>query len=642
MYAIKDRSAGSLLKEAKKLIAGSQNKTQNIALMHRNENAEVVKISDNKRNRDVPGYVNLPPHEFMSWWIASTDAKRHSSNILLHYMKYHFGAEIPSDYRTLLKTPVKSVPLLIHPGNYMHVGVQLALHHLLCEVSDVTTTFSTSVILMQFFVDGLRIKKSSRSGAWVIMMNIRHDVKKRLRLVPKVIGVYYGEKKPSDFNDFLWPFVMELLDLLDLGIDFKNIQLKLKILNFVLDAPARCSCKMVKGVNGYFGCDVCIEEGEYIDNRMTFLDMSASERNNVDYRTRKYDDHDYHKMESVLELLPIDMIEAFPLDYLHCVLVGVEKWILEHTCNAPKSLSTRDHKIIEQRINTFKSKQPREFQRKLRSFVEELAWMKGTEFRTYLLFVGPLLLRGIISEEKIANLLKLQIASIIFTHERFSEYYTEADTLMRMFVKEFSEIYHPRHCTYVFHSLGHMKKFVDIYGSWDNFSTFEYETYNAKVKSLIHGNVLPLTQLTNRIIEIYHSPKHDFGKSSYNTEVKQRKADGSFVQLIYRGLYFNSEVEGQNYVLLKSGRSVELVSIYQDEVSSKIVLIGSPFKNCTSVFTDLVDTTRFNVFKCKLEFDASIDFDITDIDGKLWRLDIPDSLESAFYPIYIEDGKSLM
>lgn len=130
-------------------------------------------------------------------------------------------------------------------------------------------------------------------------------------------------------------------------------------------------------------------------------------------------------------------------------------------------------------MNCFKSTQPKQFQRNLRSFVEDLGLMKGTEFRTYLLFVGPLLLRGIISEENIVNLSKLQTASIIFTHGRFSQYYEEADKLMRMFVEEFADIYHPRHATYVFHSLCHMKKFVNIYGPWDNFSAFEFESYNS-------------------------------------------------------------------------------------------------------------------------------------------------------------------
>lgn len=334
------------------------------------------------------------------------------------------------------------------------------------------------------------------------------------------------------------------------------------------------------------------------------------------------------------------MIDSFPLDYLHCLLVGVEKWLLEYTCYAPKSLSVRDHEIIKERVKNFGNTQPKEFQRNLRSFVEDLGHMKGTEFRAYVLFVGPLLLRGIISEEKISNLLKLQIASIIFTHERFNQYYEEADKLMRMFVEEFTDIYHPRYVTYVFHSLCHMKKFVDLYGPWDNFSTFEFESYNSKVKDMLHGNVMPLTQITNRIIEIYQSPKHNFGKEKHNAEVKDRQEDGTFLQLIYHDLHFNRELEGQNYVLLKSGLTVNLVSIFQDEATSEIVLIGKPLQNCSSVFNNMVDTTRFNIFKCKLQFASNIEFNIKDIDGKLWKLDIPDSTESAFYPIYIEDTKS--
>lgn len=54
MFVIKERSADSLLKEAKKLIVGSQKKPQ--SLIPRNASFD-VKINENKRNRDVPDYV---------------------------------------------------------------------------------------------------------------------------------------------------------------------------------------------------------------------------------------------------------------------------------------------------------------------------------------------------------------------------------------------------------------------------------------------------------------------------------------------------------------------------------------------------------------------------------------------------------
>lgn len=184
--------------------------------------------------------------------------------------------------------------------------------------------------------------------------------------------------------------------------------------------PSRTSCKSIKHINGYCGCDYCLAEGYSIDHRMAFLDLEAPWRNDQDYRARIYDD--YHKTESVLKLLPIDMIYAFPPDYLHCVLLGVVYWILRYIRETPKTLSSNDYIKISKRIDDFKTTQPKEFQRNLRSFIENLGLMKGTEFRQYLILY-PIL----------ANFVKLQIASTIFGHKRFDCYYNEADELMRMF-----------------------------------------------------------------------------------------------------------------------------------------------------------------------------------------------------------------
>lgn len=90
-------------------------------------------------------------------------------------------------------------------------------------------------------------------------MNLR-NVSAR-RLTPNVMGIYYGMKNVT--NNFLWGFVMELIDILDFGMVLNGNVLMPKILNFVLDAAARCSCKAVKDVTGYFGCDICTAEGDF-------------------------------------------------------------------------------------------------------------------------------------------------------------------------------------------------------------------------------------------------------------------------------------------------------------------------------------------------------------------------------------------
>lgn len=644
MISIKKRSADNLLKAAKRLTKenpeGEKDNSLRIARID-NENRRLnvdlstqceVKIVENKRSHEVPGYINLPPAEFMAWYITSTGAKRKSSNILLKYLKHKYGENIPTDYRTLLRTPVKPVPANITPGNYVHLGVRQALMQSMAEAENILSEY----LLLQFFIDGLLIFRSTKSDAWIIMLNVRNVSK--YRLVPKVVGIHYDKKKPSDFNDFLWPFVSELLELLDTGFVYNSQVLKLNILNFVLDAPAKTSCKCVKHINGYSACDYCLADGDWIDHRMTFLDLDAPLRNDFDYRARIYDD--YHKTESVLELLPIDMVLSFPPDYLHCVLLGVVHWILGYIHNTPQTLSANDHVKISKRIERFAKTQPVEFQRTLRTFVGNLGLMKGTEFRQYLLFIFPLLLKGIVSEAIIENFIKLQIASIIFGHQRFEQYYNEADELMRMFIQEFAEIYHPRHVVYVEHSLCHIKPFVEKYGPWDNFSTFEYESYNSRVKEMLHGNVMPLTQIANRIVEIYNAPQYRIGCEKTNIEVKDRQSDGSFSTLKYYDLTFKTNKEiGQNFVLLKSGVAVKLLMIEYDILSCKVKLTGKPFKHRSSVYS-CVNTMRFNIFKSSYEFNKPFTFEVDEIDAKFWKLDINNSNVSAYFPLYVEDGKS--
>lgn len=626
MYKIKKRSTDNLLRTAKKLIArGDIQEVQN-------DEQVTVRIVENRRNHEIPDYIELSPSEFMSWWITSTKAKKKACNILLTYMKIKFGLDLPRDYRTLLRTPKKSVPTYIGLGSYIHVGIGKALERYLTEANIPSTVTELN---LQFFVDGLKISRSTKSEFWIIMLNVRN--KKIKYRAPKVVGVHHGEKKPEDFNEFLWPFVMELLDLLDDGIKFKKTKLKLKILNFVLDSQARTYCKCVTGVTGYFGCDYCLVEGDYINHRVAFLETDASLRNDVDYRKRVYDD--YHKMESVLEMLPINMIDSFPPDYLHCVLLGVVEKILTYLRDTSKILSGMDYIKIKDRILTFRQNQPLEFQRRLRAFTEELGHMKGTEFRQYLLFVFPLLLKGIVSEEIIGHFLKLQIASIIFTHKRFSKFYEQAEKLMKMFIDEYGTVYDPSYVSYVVHSLCHMRKYVELYGPWDNFSTFEYESQNSSVKKLLEGHARPLAEVTNRIMEIYAAPSHSSDKISNDIEAKGRQEDGSFGQLKFYDLCFKPNESGQNLMLLKSGKGVKLISITQDRYTGKIVLTGAPFRHQSSVY-DEVDTTRFNIFKSQERFNDEITFEANEIDGKMWKLNIYDSTFSAYYPIYVENGKS--
>lgn len=60
-----------------------------------------------------------------------------------------------------------------------------------------------------------------------------------------VIAIWCGESKPTVLNDFLLPFVTELIDIIYNGISINGYQLRISIRCFVCDTPAR---SYIKGI----------------------------------------------------------------------------------------------------------------------------------------------------------------------------------------------------------------------------------------------------------------------------------------------------------------------------------------------------------------------------------------------------------
>lgn len=165
-------------------------------------------------------------------------------------------------------------------------------------------------------VDGVPISKSSQSHFELILVKFFSST-----TPPKivVVGVYHGYNKPKPFNNFLQPFIDEAKNL---GTyTFNNVRIPICIRCILCDAPARNYCLGTKGFCGYHGCGRCEQEGEYVNNRMTFPDIDFTKRTDISFRNQS--DPDHH--DSVFLQLPIDLIHQFPLDYLHTVCLGVGK-----------------------------------------------------------------------------------------------------------------------------------------------------------------------------------------------------------------------------------------------------------------------------------------------------------------------------
>jgi len=144
---------------------------------------------------------------------------------------------------------------------------------------------NSNKIKLSFNIDGFLISKCSKSAFWPILMSITNIP----ILINKVftIEIYHnGSKKPYDVEDFLNPFIEKMLIILQNGIIIDRF--RFSISQIICDAPAIAYILNVKGHMAYFGCNMCIEEGNFIKG-MTFPDVDVLRTTNESFRNKTND-----------------------------------------------------------------------------------------------------------------------------------------------------------------------------------------------------------------------------------------------------------------------------------------------------------------------------------------------------------------
>ena len=82
--------------------------------------------------------------------------------------------------------------------------------------------------------------------------------------------------------------------------------------------PPTVIVKNIKQYSGYYGCDRCYQKGQWL-GRLTYQETdNLTLRTNVSFRQEQQQHH--HRGRSPFCDLPIDMVSAFPVDYMHQVI----------------------------------------------------------------------------------------------------------------------------------------------------------------------------------------------------------------------------------------------------------------------------------------------------------------------------------
>lgn len=440
-------------------------------------------------------------------WAVKNNVTHNSLSELLKIIGPFVEYPLPLSAKSLLSTP-KSVNIVqIDGGKYYFFGVKKfivdTLENNLVKnfYFPVSTSNNSDLITLTLSTDGIPICKSSSITLWPLLVRIDQV----MHIDPFPCAIFCGGSKPSSIHQFMEDVVKELLDITRNGIVVKEKSYRVEISCFVADRPARSFVKCVKGHGGYHSCERCDDEGEYVSNRIVYSTKSGMRRSNISFRAKSDPDHHIGSLSSPMVGLEFDMVLQFSLDYMHLVLLGVVKKLLcmwisgPLTCRLPAKLVTQ---LSEKLVNCAKYF-PVEFQRKPRS-LKELSRYKATEFRHFLLYTGPCVLKQIISRDKYLHFLLLHCAMKILLSDQANNPILNkgAKFLLSKFVRMGSKVYGQQFVVFNVHSLLHLADDGITFGNLENVSAFYFENYLQKLKRLVRGKRLHLEQIVRRVNEI--------------------------------------------------------------------------------------------------------------------------------------------
>ena len=442
---------------------------------------------------------------FLADWITKENISGAAADRLLKGLKAlpHQGptfACLPNSARSLLKTPrkVTVIPMAVG-GVYYHFGLERGIQHQLGlrQLSKIP-----SVVRGRVNTDGLPLSKSSRSHFHPILFLLEGEQ------TPFPVGIYHGSQKPASANEFLKMFVEDARLLQTNGIIHRGLVLEFKIMNFNLDAVDRSFICGIVGHTGYYSCPKCITDGHYYrkpgrrKGRVTNPDMEAALRTHQTFIDREHPEH--HVRRTILEDLTIDMVRDFPIDYMHLVCLGVMRKLLKAWVKRATSMhliSQENVAEISRRLLAIRNSVPGEFVRQPRSLIDLPRW-KASEYRQFLLYWGPVILKDVLPAPLYNHFLCLHLAMKILVTERLCYRYNDySKLLLRHFVSESRKLYGPEFVVYNVHGLIHLPDDVMRFGPLDNFSCFPFENFLQQIKRKVRRSQNPLVQVVKRIAE---------------------------------------------------------------------------------------------------------------------------------------------
>nr|CAI5844559.1 unnamed protein product [Callosobruchus analis] len=540
--------------------------------------------------------------EDLKIWALSNKITHKATTELLLILRSHGKTELPKDGRTLLETPVHVEVTDMGSGKFWYNGIQKNLQSVL---TDKHTQLSQGIPLI-FNIDGFSPFNSSNCQFWPITF----IVDEYREIPPLVAAIFYGTTKPP-LESFFQNFVQELNEIIRTGIKINGKYLPVKIKCFVCDTQARSFIKGTPGCNAEnSSCIKCIVTGEW-DQRgrhMSYPKIDCPKRTDLSFRNKL--DVDHHKSHSPLTELPIDMIEDFVVaDSLHLLDLGIMRRCLlgwrEGSYNFKTKLSKQQTDSISHILEQCNRNKPTEIARAIRG-LKTLKFWKGSEYRTFLIYLGPVVLKDFLDKAVYEHFLTLSCAVVILSCNEYLKYLEIAQKLIENYINGFIKIYGVDSVSSNVHNLCHVVDDVKKFGPLPSISSYPFENHLGYLKSLLRHGKLPLSQMAKRVIELsklnYEMAVQEKAilKNRQNVECDQLPECDGIYNEVYIGKDFLLKVDEKNCYFMTNNNDI-VVMINATYLSKEAKIYGKSIKNKYDFFNQPFASSQLNIYasRCK-------------------------------------------
>ena len=396
---------------------------------------------------------------------------------------------------------------------FLHSGNQASLYYLQSGERDIYYDihsgqgYQSSVKSDQaglfFNTDGISPFKSSSLTIWPIYLaftNLPPTIRtNKANLV--TCALWVGQSKPP-MKIFLKPIQALLSRLAKKGVALSSTRfVRLKPLFGVLDLIAKAPALNMKQHNGHHGCPVCVHPGTWVRTRVYLPE------NEYPLRTHESMIQDTVEAERTQQAVNgikgrsmfsdfLNLANGAPTDYMHCVLEGavkklLEKWVTLSTlgCYIGRQLKEIDIQLLKQCP-------PHDFTRAPRSIKRHRKYWKASEFRNFLLYYSLPLLIDVLPPLYFHCYGLLVCAMHILLQTRVSDTQIQAaQTMLDDFYILLPELYGNQMCVLNMHLLSHMAHFVRLWGPLWTHSAFVFESMNGHITGMIHSRYEVANQL---------------------------------------------------------------------------------------------------------------------------------------------------